>query len=436
MKGFLESPLRITRRLSRSVRLLTRRGWRRGAGERIILSSEGSEPLVTFGCTRRRFLGAVGMAAGATLSQPLWSKALSATSRVAIGVCPEYDRRVSDVLTTMFDQLGGLQKLVNGKTVAIKLNLTGPPSEKLSGLPNQMTHWVHPQVIGALVSLLGNAGARRIRLLESAPAGTKPLEEFMISAGWEPKDFARAAARVEFENTNFLGSGKEYARFMVPGGGLMYAGYDLNHSYRDTDVFISLAKLKEHPTAGVTLSMKNCFGITPSTIYSDQAPEDEPAIVPVGFRGPMHSGSRVPPKSAPQPVAESKDPGFRVPRITADLVASRPIDLAIIDGIYTMTAGELPYRSDQNKSWVNQAIHPGVLIAGLNCVSTDAVATAVMGFDPMVDRGTPPFEKCDSTLALAEHLGVGTRDLSRIEVAGTPISKVRYRFPALSRLAV
>ena len=90
----------------------------------------------------------------------------------------------------------------------------------------------------------------------------------------------------------------------------MYAGYDLNHSYRDTDVFISLAKLKEHRTAGVTLSMKNCFGITPCTIYSQEAPEDEPSIVPVGYRAPMHSGSRVPPKSAPQPVAESKDRAF------------------------------------------------------------------------------------------------------------------------------
>ena len=49
------------------------------------------------------------------------------------------------------------------------------------------------------------AGATRIRLLESAPFGTKPLEEFMIAAGWQPKDFASAATRVEFENTNFLG---------------------------------------------------------------------------------------------------------------------------------------------------------------------------------------------------------------------------------------
>ena len=384
--------------------------------------------------SRREFLGSAGMAAGAAFVSPALASALkTSSSRVAIGACPEYDHRVAEVLSTMFDQLGGIQKLVNGKTVAIKLNMTGPANDKLNSMPNQMTHWVHPQVIGALVTLLGDAGAKRIRLLESSPNGARPLQEFMISAGWNPADFERAAKGVEFENTNFLGSGKEYARFMVPGGGLMYAGYDLNHSYRDTDVFVSLAKLKEHRTAGVTLSMKNCFGITPCTIYSTEAPEDEPSIEPRGYRAPMHSGSRVPPRSAPQPVAESKDAGFRVPRITADLVSVRPIHLAIIDGIYTMTGGELP---NQQRNWSHKPVHPGLLIAGLNCVSTDAVATSVMGFDPMADRGTAPFQECDSTLRLAEHLGVGTRDLSRIEVAGIPISKARYRFPPLHHFAV
>ena len=365
--------------------------------------------------SRRDFLGAAGMAAGATLVHPLLASGFSGpSSRVAIGACPEYDRRVVEVLSTMFDQLGGIERMVQGKTVAIKLNLTGSPREKLNSLSPQMTFWVHPQVIGALITLLGNAGAKRIRLLESSPNGTGTLQEFMIAAGWQPMDFERAAKGVEFENTNFLGSGKEYVRFMVPGGGLMYAGYDLNHSYRDTDVFVSLAKLKEHRTAGVTLSMKNCFGMTPCTIYSDEAPEDGPSIVPRGYRAPMHFGSRVPPRSAPQPVAESKDPGFRVPRVVADLVAARPIHLAVIDGIYTMTGGELP---NQQRGWIHKPVHPGLLIAGLNCVATDAVATAVMGFDPMAERGTAPFQKCDSTLWLAEHLGVGTRDLSRIEAS-------------------
>jgi uncharacterized protein (DUF362 family) len=71
-----------------------------------------------------------------------------------------------------------------------------------------------------------------------------------------------------------------------------------------------------------------------------------------------------------------------------------------------------------------------MLIAGTNCVATDAVATALMGFDPMADRGTPPFETSDSMLRLAEELGVGPRDLNRIEVLGTPISKARFNFRA------
>ena len=81
---------------------------------------------------------------------------------------------------------------------------------------------MHPQVIGATVALLGKAGATRVRLLESVPGASMPsLQQFMASAGWKPQEFVSAARRVEFENTNYLGSGKSYARFMVPGGGTM-----------------------------------------------------------------------------------------------------------------------------------------------------------------------------------------------------------------------
>jgi hypothetical protein len=37
---------------------------------------------------------------------------------------------------------------------------------------------------------------------------------------------------------------------------------------------------------------------------------------------------------------------------------------------------------------------------------------------------------CDNTLLLAEKIGVGSADLSRIEVAGVPIAKAVYRFTA------
>ena len=64
-------------------------------------------------------------------------------------------------------------------------------------------------------------------------------------------------------------------------------------------------------------------------------------------------------------------------------------------------------------------------------VATDAVAMAVIGYDPMADRGTPPFATADNTLHLAEDLGVGVRDLSRNEIVGTPIKDVVFSYAAV-----
>ena len=349
---------------------------------------------------------------------------IAPTAPVAVAKCPTYSPEVLSTLEGMFDQLGGLNGLVKGRTVSIKLNLTGRATERVKGLPMEHTHWVHPQVVGATVHLLGQAGARRIRLLESTMAPGGSLEEFLLEAKWQPHDFASAASGVEFENTNFAGATKKYSRLQVPGGGLLFRAYDTNHSYEDCDVFVSLAKLKEHSTAGVTLAMKNLFGIPPCTIYGEGAGIEDPSTVVKGARAMLHDGSRQPSRSArPENNPQSpRDPGYRVPRVTVDLVAARPIHFAVIDGIESMAGGEGP--------WVKRGrpVRPGLLIAGTNCVTTDAVATALMGFDPLADRGTAPFEDCDSTLRLAEQLGLGTRDLSRIEILGLPISKAKTSF--------
>lgn len=359
----------------------------------------------------------VMIGAAAAFAPRFLSAAPAPAARVAIARCKTYGPELLPAMERLFDQIGGIGTMVRGKTVAVKVNLTGSPTYRLGHSPAELAHWTHPQVIGAAVHLMGKAGAKRIRLLESPWATAEPVEEYMRQANWEPKDLISAAPNVEFENTNYLGNGKKYSRLWVPKGGHMFRAYDLNHSYEDCDVFVSIAKMKEHATAGVTLSMKNCFGITPCTIYGDGAPVDEPGLVPKGGRGPIHAGNRQPSKSS-LPENDPKSPrqgGYRVPRVVADLVAARPIHLAIIDGIESMTGGEGPW------VWGTRRISPGVLIAGTNPVGTDAVATAVMGFDPMADRGKAPFERCDSTLRLAEELGVGTRDLNRIEVAGIPI---------------
>ncbi|HXB68985.1 MAG TPA: DUF362 domain-containing protein [Candidatus Acidoferrales bacterium] len=353
------------------------------------------------------------------------------TAPVAVARCKTYN--AAELLPTMqkmFDQLGGLGRLVKGKTVAIKINLTGAPTYRLGYLPLEDTHYTHPQVIAAAVHLMGKAGARRIRLLESPWSTADPVEEYILRANWEPRDLLNAAPNVEFENTNYLGQARKYSRMKVPFGGYIFPAFDLNHSYEDCDVFVSIAKMKEHATAGITLSMKNCFGLTPCTIYGSGAGQDEPSLVPKGGRSMVHAGNRQPSRSAPA----EKDPGtprqdtYRVPRTVVDLISARPIHLAIVEGIRTMTGGEGPWVAGDL-----QAVAPGVILAGLNPVTTDAVSMAVMGFDPMAGRGTAPFERCDSTLQLAEAAGVGTRDLKRIEVTGTPIAEARFDFAAMRR---
>jgi len=367
--------------------------------------------------TRRELLAGLG---GAALSLA----ATAPTAPVAVAKCRTYGAELVSTLERLFDQLGGLGRLVKGKTVAIKLNLTGAPTYRMGYRATELAQWNHPASIAATAHLLAKAGARRIRLLESPWSTAEPVEEYILRANWDPSEMLNAAPRVEFENTNYLGRGKKYSRFPVPGGGYMFKAYDLNHSYQDCDVFVSLAKLKEHATTGITLSMKNCFGSTPCTIYGDGAPKDEPSQFPIGGRGPFHSGNRQPAGFTENDPKSPREAGYRVPRVVADLVAARPIDLAIIEGIESMAGGEGP--------WIRgvRPISPGVLIAGTNCVTADAVATAIMGFDPMADRGTPPFERCDSTLRLAEDLGVGARDLRRIEVRGTSIREALCKFRA------
>ena len=174
--------------------------------------------------------------------------------------------------------------------------------------------------------------------------------------------------------------------------------------------------------------MKNCFGMTPNTIYGGRAGVDEPLPIPRGGRQEIvHSGRRQPPKSS-LPEIDPKSPrqdGYRVPRCVADIAAARPIHLAVVDFIESMAGGEGPWSSGA------RPCSPGVLLVGTNPVTVDAIGAAVMGFDPMAERGTIPFERGESTLQLAEALGVGTRDPKRIEVIGTPVAQARFDIRAV-----
>jgi uncharacterized protein (DUF362 family) len=357
------------------------------------------------------------------------AQAAAPSSAVAVGRCASYGAPVLPAMRRMFDQIGGIGKLVSGKTVAVKINMASPIDARTGFRAAWYTRWSHPDVVAAAVQLFGQAGAKRIRVIESCGDDAHPLDENFIIGGWDPNTVLKAAPAVEMENTAWLGNGKAYSRINVPGKPRVYPGFDVNHSYVECDVLVSIAKLLEHQEAGVTLSMGNMIGITPTTIYGDAAGYDEPAPRPFGARTMFRTGRRQPSPPSPKEISEDspREPGYRLPRVTVDLVAARPIHLAIIDGIETQTTTDVPVLDPEAKRQI-RLVKPGLLIAGLNPVCTDAVAAAAMGFDPKADRGTAPFENCDSTLRLAEEAGLGTRDLAAIEILGTPLKAVRFPF--------
>jgi hypothetical protein len=90
------------------------------------------------------------------------------------------------------------------------------------------------------------------------------------------------------------------------------------------------------------------------------------------------------------------------------------VDLAVIDGIDTIRGGEGYWNAGV------EAISPKLLLVGRNAVCTDAVCTAVMGYDPTANHKQPPFPG-ENYLRLLADAGVGTNDVRRIEVRGLPL---------------
>jgi uncharacterized protein (DUF362 family) len=344
-----------------------------------------------------------------------------AAARVAIASCRSYGPEVRPALEKCFDLLGGIGSLVKDKTVTAKLNLTGSDFKTLLGRPVGETYMTHYTVALALGSLLFAAGARRVRFVESTQK-REGLESTLAEAGWDVPTLT-ALGKVEFENTRNLGQGKRYSHFRVPGGGYVFSAFDFNHAYEDTDVLVSLAKLKNHATAGVTLSLKNLFGLPPNALYGIEAGKE----TATAHRAPLHDPRGYERLKLPGLKASgmSVEPSWRVPRITVDVCAARPIHLAVIEGITAMSGGEGPWCGEEKL----KVTTPGVVIAGLNPVSTDAVATAVMGYtNPRAVRGVKPFQDCDNHLLLAEQAGLGIAELAQIDLRGLPIERAQYPY--------
>ncbi len=366
--------------------------------------------------SRRAFLERA--AAGALMGSRVFAGSLP-TAPVAIARCRRYDfDLVKSTLSGMFDQLGGIRSLVGGRSVCVKVNITGGWHVNVYSLPPTETVYTHPTVVLAACSLFNDYGARRVVICESVYSSATGRAAFQQSFYYVAL-FESLIPSVEWENTRNLGSGSQYGRIGVGDAAYAYQYFYVNQRYIDTDVMVSIPKMKNHDVAGITLSMKNLFGMAPSSLYASGTQDENSTSARTAT---FHLGG-VSAAGGEVPGADQYTQGQHVPRTIVDLIRARPIDLCIIDGIVSEHGGEGAWNGTQLGIVV-----PHLLIVGRNAVCTDTVAATVMGYDPLAPGGSKPFMSGDNMLQLAADRGIGTNRLPDIDVVGMSVVEARYSF--------
>jgi uncharacterized protein (DUF362 family) len=202
---------------------------------------------------RRRFVGsAAGMAATTGVAADwFWPKHSVSYRRsrsfVAILNASEYSEKIDELL---MDGLRLFRLNVLRKSVLLKPNLV----EDLPGPVN-----TNADLIGAAARCFLRLGAARV-VIGEGPGHQRDTELVVQAANLKPH---LADRRIDFVDLNR----DELARVKLKAD---YSGLGelwLPRTVLDSDFIVSMPKVKTHHWAGVTLSLKNMFGIVPGMKY-------------------------------------------------------------------------------------------------------------------------------------------------------------------------
>ena len=315
-------------------------------------------------------------------------------TQVALGRAATYDLvALRPVLEGMLAGLGGLGNLIkSGARVGIKVNLTGGTWWDTPDKPPANEFFVtHPTVVGVLCELLRDLGASRLLIMDG-------LGDESSFSKW---GYIAMAAPLNADLIDLCKPDPHPAFVSVPVGpqAQVFDQFAFNPSLTEIDVFISVAKMKTHSVGGVTLAMKNLFGLAPTSLYRRAEADNNRSLFHES--GPFDS---------------------RLSKIILDLNLARATHLAVIDGIMTADRGAGPWDQELTQ------VRPGVLAAGLDVVATDAITTSVMDFDPTATAHTAPFLHTENYLSLARELGLGTNLPAEIGIIGESVESVKFPF--------
>jgi len=257
-------------------------------------------------------------------------------------------------------------KIEAAQRITIKFNQAWPP-ERLVYLQGNLQELVDPKTARATLRLLREHNPDAELLCTEIPAET-------IGDDDSVEDHITLMPVLEEFGVRFVnGDVPPHKTYAVPGGGLMFHQYLLPESVVDTDAFVSVQKLKSHAFMGVTLCMKNLFGLAPMEPFGRS-------------RAYFHHI-------------------IRLSYVLVDLARIIQPRLSIIDGLVGQSGRE----------WNGEGRLCDTLVAGDHVIPTDACGAYLMGFHPLIDWPYQPFVRDRSSLRIAHDSGFGTGDLTKID---------------------
>jgi uncharacterized protein (DUF362 family) len=317
--------------------------------------------------TRRQALAALAapaLVAGGCRARPPYDPAaflLPEASPVMVLAAPDYATDFADVVGR------GLQALgldVRGRRVLLKPNMVEyRPGEAVN---------TDPRVVAGAAQALLRAGARRV-VVGEGPGHRRDTEYLLASTGLLDVLHEERLAYVDL-NQDDVRVVPLRSRFTGA------ASLALPVSVLDTDLVVSMPKLKTHHWAGMTASLKNLFGVVPGAVYGWP-------------KNPLHI--------------------LGIEPSIVDLAATLRPGLAIVDAVVGME-GDGPIMGSPRRL--------GCVVMGTDLVAVDATCARLIGIEP----------------ARLGYLRVAARflghlDARRIAQRGEPVARLATTFDLLDR---
>jgi len=300
----------------------------------------------------------------------LWYNTLRIMEKVKVSVRRNQDYKSEKMHQALIDSLsilGGLENIIKpGSKIFVKINHLSPPS------PPEQAIVTHPAFTKEVLLLLKDSG---YTITVGDDIQSKQRDGFLISG------YREVCTELGIRLVNLKETGFRRVDFE---GEMLKKAY-ISPLLLDSDYIINLPKLKTHSFTIFTGAVKNMYG-----------------IIPHGLRCSYHRQF-------------FKNELFS--QMLVDIFSCAPPHLNIMDAIVAME-GEGPSAGNPK--------NVGLILASQDAVALDAVASKIIGLDPLDILSTK----------YADERGLGTGQLENIEILEERIQDIQVKDFKQSAIAI